>query len=148
VSHPCYAKCLAMRGHATHGVPETAIVAVDWLSRKTLGWSSSAGLAVNEPGGEVAESGKRAMVVEVRVAGGQTIQGVRLVMACRDDDGELPDEGQQARLRRHFEVAALGLTEHKTAIDIVVRPWEPDDGGELMSWKNALRRLDLGRDDG
>jgi hypothetical protein len=82
------------------------------------------------------------MVVQIRAAGGRTVRGIRLAMVYLDDRGELPDDDQQARLRRHFEAAFRELTGQSAAVDIEIRPWQPDDGDELVSWNVALRRLD------
>ena len=75
------------------------------------------------------ESGRT--VVLIRVARGETVQGVRLAMAYLDDQGELPDEDQRARLRRHFESVFRELTGQSATVDIETRPWQPGDGDEL-----------------
>jgi hypothetical protein len=79
------------------------------------------------------------MVVTVRAAGGPDV----VAMSYRDDEGALPDDGQLARLRSHFESAFVELHGRLPAsIDIETRAWEPSDGNELKGWRTALRVMD------
>src|SRR5262249_5716918 len=110
--------CVAM---ATVALPRRPIVAIDCLTRKSPTAVGDALTTVDESGagkqegrGERKASGRRGeprrMVVQIRAAGGRTVRGIRLAMVYLDDRGELPDDDQQARLRRHFEAAFRELT--------------------------------------
>ena len=79
-------------------------------------------------------SGGVRMVVAVQADEG------RIRVAYSDADGELPGEDPLERIREHVRAMVREVVGHPVGVQVVVRPWQPGDGSDLVDWRSALRR--------